>query len=179
MNVFKILSALPVICTLFSFMIYKPVIWKVKDNYSVKLLGIGGNFTGLKANIIFDESNPSGSKITATIDAKTISTGDKIKDRHAREELATDKFPLILFETTSIVKTDKGYEAKGKLTLKGITQEIKFPFVFDSQKAGTVFPFVEKETFSGKIIISLKEFNINHQALGEKAFIELTIPVTK
>src|SRR4051812_47694822 len=79
--------------------------WKVKDDYSVKCsLTPTCYFKGLKANILFDEENPGKSSITASIDARTINTGNDLMNKHAKEELAVDKFPEIMFVSTAISK---------------------------------------------------------------------------
>jgi polyisoprenoid-binding protein YceI len=50
---------------------------KAKVGFSIKgpLGTVHGNFTGLKSTIRFDEHDLAGSSITASIDAKTVSTG--------------------------------------------------------------------------------------------------------
>lgn len=137
----------------------------------------GGIFTGLKADIWFDEAKPEKSKISASIDAGSLDAGGGTEE--GKKVLDAVKFPIIYFETTTIVKTAPGqYDAIGNLTLKGITKEIKLPFNFDSKKSATRYPIVSKETFGGTFTISPKDFNLD---LGntDKCTIELLIPVTK
>lgn len=155
---------------------YQSADWKVKEGYSVKVFRNSQVqypifFKGLKAEISFDKDNPEKSKIRATIDATTVDTGVELMTAHAKEEdvLHTDKFPVITFESLSIRKNSSGYETTGNLTLKGITKEITFPFIF------------ERDTFIGTFNIVAKDFNITREGAvpSGQIRIELTIPVTK
>ena len=162
-----------------AFTILSSISWKVKENYSVKYTagGIQGYFKGLNATIVFDEERPERSKITAFIDATSLNAGDALMTAHSKEALETNKFPIISFVSTSILKTPKGYDAFGNLTLKGSTRKIIIPFIFNSKKMSTQFPFVDKETFSGVFTISPKSFNINRIGTPDQITIELTVPV--
>jgi polyisoprenoid-binding protein YceI len=166
-----------------SFSILKPITWKVKPNYSVKVVGAFDDkmiFKTLTAMIIFDEDAPEKSKLMATVDAKSLHSPSPEMTEHAKQALEIIKFPEIAFVSTSITRTKLGYEATGDLTLKGITKQIKFPFVFNSTKdIADQFPFVAKQTFSGKIIIRSKDFNVTRKGTPEQIIIDLTIPVTK
>ncbi|WP_317899866.1 YceI family protein [Aurantibacillus circumpalustris] len=172
------------ICIVFilsAFTILTSVNWKVKENYQVKYTagGMQGYFKGLKATLVFDEEHAEKSKITAFIDATSLNTGDALSTEHSKEGLETNKFPIISFVSTSILKTTKGYDALGNVTLKGVTRKIIIPFFFDSKKMSAQFPFVDKETFSGRFTISPKNFNITRMGTPEEVTIELTIPVKK
>jgi polyisoprenoid-binding protein YceI len=177
----KLLIGAATILSASAFTIINLINWKVKDDYSVKFSSghLEGNFKGLKTAILFDEANPEKSKITASIDATTIKTGSGEADGHVKEALSTDKFPVITFVSIAVSKTGSGYEATGNLTLRGVTKIIKFPFFFDSKKTSNRFPFVDKETFNGKITIAPKDFNVTRQGTPAEVYIDLTIPVAK
>lgn len=165
-----------------AFVLYESVDWKVKDDYIIKFrfgkytFGVDsmpapnyGTIKGLKASILFDQDNLATSKITASIDAKTVDTGNPSKNSSATgpDVLIADKFPLVTFESTSITKINDGYEATGKLTIKDVTKEIKFPFVF------------EKEIFNGGFTIETKDFIFTHPHVPKEITIFFSIPVTK
>lgn len=166
-----------VILSVSAFTIVSSVAWKVKEGYSVKWEAT--TFSGLKASIQFNESYPEKSKIIASIDARTINTGNALKDAHAREALQTSKFPFITFESITINKTGMGYETTGNLTLKGVTRRIKFPFVFDSKRTSVHFPFFPSKTFCGVFTISPKAFNVTAEGTPEEVTLELKIPVVQ
>jgi polyisoprenoid-binding protein YceI len=171
----KLIAIAAVILSAFAFTVIQSVLWKIKESYSVKW--DGALFKDLRASILFDEAHPERSRITASIDARTVNTGDAMKNAHIKEALMADKFPIITFESTAVAKTTEGYEATGDLTLKGITRKIKIPFHFDSRKMTDRFPFIDKETFSGKLTIVAKDFNIKEGP--PQVVVDLTIPVTK
>lgn len=150
--------------------------WKVKQPYQVKVyrndqIEYPIYFSGLKATIEFDKQQVEKSSIVATIDAASINTGFEEMNNHAKEPgiLNSAMFPLITLQSTAISKTASGFGFVGKLTIKGITKEVKFPFAF------------EKETFTGKFNIVAKEFNILSKDAVPSGIIkiELTIPVKK
>ena len=154
-----------------AFTVIQSVNWKIKEDYSVKFTGkkVDGIFKGLKADINFNESDLGKSKISASIDATTANTGSGMMNKHAKSEdgLNAAKFPIINFESTSIAKTASGFEAVGKLTLKGITKDIKFPFTFTNQ------------TFNGKFTVAPKDYDVTRGGTPDEITIELNIPVTK
>jgi polyisoprenoid-binding protein YceI len=160
----------------FAFTIIEPINWKVKEgSYSVSFKGgkIEGILTGLKATILFDEINPEKSKIYASVDVNTINTGNSLKNKHAKAESALDvaRFSMIIFESTGIYKKGTDYEAKGKLSMKGVTKEIILPFTF--LKKG------DEAVFKGKFSVTPKDYNITKMGTPDEVVIELEVPVTK
>jgi polyisoprenoid-binding protein YceI len=147
--------------------------WKVKDPYEVKFANgkIHGEFQGLKANIQFDKAHPEEAKISATIDATTLSTGFFIKTSHSKDAIDVDHYPTITFTSTTVSKTGSGYDANGKLTLKGVTKPIIIHFTFDDKGSEGLF----KGTF--KVIT--KDFGITKNGAPDFLDISLNVPVTK
>jgi len=159
-----------------SFAILESINWKVKeDSYSVTFDGgkVKGAMKGLKTTILFDETNPEKSKITATIDAKTLNTGNGMLNKHAMSETAIDaeKYPEITFVSESVSGKSGSYTATGKLTLKGVTKEIKLPFTFENKGA--------EGLFKGTFTVVTKDFNITRAGSPESVVVILSIPVTK
>ena len=176
----KVTLALGIFIVLFgsAFTVVESINWKVKeDAYSVTFKGgkVNGTMKGLKATILFDEANPAESKITATMNVSSINTGNGMMNQHAKSEDALDatKFPEITFESISISKLGTGFEAKGKLTLKGVTKEILLPFTFEKTAVATV------SLFKGKITLAPKEYNITRSGTPDNLDIEISLPVTK
>jgi polyisoprenoid-binding protein YceI len=176
---YVLLFSLAILVSAFCF---KPVFWKTTEKYEISAGsgsdGGGIKFRGLKAVISFDEQDPSRSTIMATIDANTLEAGNKEMTAHAKEAIDAKNFPEINFKSTAVKKTEKGYEATGDLTLKGITREIKFPFEFDSKNDIVKFPFLPKQTFMGKMLIIPKEFGITRGGTPNELFINISVPVT-
>jgi polyisoprenoid-binding protein YceI len=74
----------------------------------------------------------SGGKLDVAIDMTSLDTGDKERDDTLRGPDLFDvaKYPQAHFSAEQIVKTANGYEAVGKLTLRGVTRDTRVPFNF-------------------------------------------------
>jgi len=135
---------------------------------------VHGNFTGLEATIHFDEKNLSGSSITASIDAKTVSSGVSLRNSDLRNKeiwLNTDKYPRISFKSRKIEKTDKGYQADGELTIKETTKPVTIPFSFEGKDATGVF--------KGQFKIKREDFHVGKTggSVANEITIDLLVPV--
>lgn len=157
-----------------AFTFLNTVDWKVqKENYSVKFTSkkFDGMFKGLEASILFDEADLANSKISASIDAGSVNTGNGMRNKHAAKALGVKDFPKIKFESTSITKKGDGYEAAGKLTINDVTKEMALPFTFEKNDNGGVF--------AGKFPVVLEEYHVDKKGAPETVEVILNVPVTK
>ncbi len=148
--------------------------WKVKeDAYSVKFTSkaFDGAFKGLQSDLQFDENNLGASKLTASIDANTINTGNGMRNGHAKKGLDAANFKTVKFVSSAITKTAAGYEATGNLTIKDVTKSIKIPFTFTKNAEGGVF--------AGKFSVKPAEYNVTRKGTPEVLDFQLNVPVTK
>lgn len=148
--------------------------WKVKEEaYTVKFTSkkFDGTFKGLKSELIFDENNLAESKLSASIDANTINTGNGMRNGHAKKGLDAKTFPTVKFVSNSISKTKSGYETIGNLTIKDVTKQIIIPFTFTKTADGGVF--------AGKFSVTPKEYNVTRMGTPEVLNFELSVPVSK
>jgi polyisoprenoid-binding protein YceI len=155
--------------------------WKVdtanaKVNFSLHgpFGTVHGSFTGLEATINFNEKSLSSSSITASVDAKTVSTGVSLRNsdlRNKEEWLNTDKYPRITFKSKKIEKTDSGYKATGDMTIKDVTKPVEIPFTFTSKDATGIF--------KGQFTIKREDYNIGKSggSVGSLITIILIVPV--
>jgi len=157
---------------------WKPDTNKAQVNFSVKgpFGTVHGKFSGLKADIRFSTDDLSGSSVSASIDAKTVSTGIGLRNRDLRKKqewLNTDKYPLISFHSKKIEKNNNGYIAVGELKIKDKTRPVKIPFTFSGKGNAGVF----KGTFS----INREDFDVGKKggSVGKTVTIYLNIPVKK
>lgn len=156
------------------FMLATGTSWKVDDKkYNVAFTAeeADGVIKGLKSTIVFDENNLEESSFKASLDVNTINTGNGMKNKHAKAEkwLNAEKYPTINFASSQITKSDKGYIAKGKLTVKGITKEINLPFTFTKKgKTGI---------FKGSFSIKRQDYNITEDGIGDNIKITIDVPV--
>jgi polyisoprenoid-binding protein YceI len=157
---------------------WKPDTNKAQVNFSVKgpFGTVHGKFTGLKADIKFSSDDLNSSAVSASIEAKTVSTGIGLRNRDLRKKeewLDTDKYPLISFKSDKIEKKGSSYIATGDLTLKGKTKQTAIPFTFSGKGNNGVF--------KGKFVIKREDFNVGKEggSVGNEVTIELNIPVKK
>lgn len=88
---------------------------------------VKGEFTKVTGTVVYDDTNPSASKIDAAIDATTISTRDAQRDGHLKsgDFLDVEKFPEITFKSTGVTSTGGGtFELTGDLTIHGVTKPV-------------------------------------------------------
>ena len=135
---------------------------------------VNGSFTGLEATIKFDEKSPSSGSISASIDAKTVATGNGLRNsdlRNKEEWLNTDKFPKISFKSKKIEKTANGYKAIGDLTIKGVTKPVEIPFTFTGKDATGLF--------KGQFTIKREDYSVGKPggSVGDVITIMLSVPV--
>jgi polyisoprenoid-binding protein YceI len=132
-----------------------------------------GTFSGLDGVVIFSPDDLSNAVIDVSVDAKTIDTGMKKKDEHARSSdwLNAEKYPKITFKSSSFTKSENGYLVSGSLTLHGITKEVSIPFLF------------ENDVFSGSFTINRSDYGVTGSGMkakfvGEEIEISYNIPTS-
>lgn len=162
------------------------MIWKADDKTSTITWelpnnpGHKGTFGNLSANIDFDKAKLEESKITASIDVKTIDGGDPKLNNHlqAPDYFNAEKFPKITFTSTEIKAEGTAYVAKGTLNIKDSTKVIEFPFTFTENGS-------DKATFSGTMTINGSDFGILKKGNDpahpdkDKTIITIVVPVNK
>jgi len=176
-----ILSAAAVIGSAFTL----AMIWKVDDKASTITWelpnnpGHKGTFSNLSATIDFDKAKLAESKISASIDVKTINGGDPKLNAHlqAPDFFDAEKFPKITFTSTEIKADGANYIAKGKLQMKDSIKMIEFPFTFTENGK-------DKATFSGTMTLMASEYGVmkpgkDPSKQGDKTIITLVVPVNK
>jgi polyisoprenoid-binding protein YceI len=161
------------------------MIWKIDDKASTVKWelpnnpGHKGTFSNLSATVDFDKAKLAESKITASIDVKTVDAGNPKLNTHlqAPDFFDAEKFPKITFTSTELKADGAGYIAKGTLTMKDSTKVIEFPFNFIENG--------NKATFSGTITLNASDYGVMKKnpdpakAGGDKTIIYLDVPVNK
>jgi polyisoprenoid-binding protein YceI len=91
-----------------------------------------GKFSRFPVTLDFSPDNPAASKLDVVVETGSLDSGDKERDDTLKgaDLLAVAKFPQARFTSTQITKTANGYDAAGKLTLRGVTRDIHVPFSF-------------------------------------------------
>ena|ERR1700757_5256443 len=156
-------------------------IWKADEknstvNFELQGSDKKGTFGNLISSINFDKKNLADSKITASIDVKTLKAGNEKLETHllSPDFFNAEKFPKITFTSTEIKSTDAGFMAKGTLTMKDSTKIIDLPFNFTEGDKG-------KAVFTGTMTVNACDYGVmkKEKAGSDKVIIYLNVPVTK
>jgi polyisoprenoid-binding protein YceI len=176
MKKIKLIVPIIAVVTLSAFTIVFSIDWKISNGYYIKFTSDGnsGTFTSLKGTVVFDPNDLNGSKFDMVVDAESISTGNGMKNRHAKSEDWFDvvKYPNITYLSSEILKTTTGYEAKGILNMHGIKKPVTIPFTFVNNK------------FIGSFEVNRLDYNVGSSkgmagSVDNKILVELSVPVTK
>lgn len=101
-----------------------------------------GRFKAFPVVFDFAPDNLAASRLEVTVDMNSLDTGDQERDDNLRDTdlFAVKKYPQAHYSATQFVKSANGYEAQGKLTLRGVTREVRVPFTFKtaSENGATV-----------------------------------------
>ena len=127
---------LALICLLSTVSLAAPATYKVDPVHSfvifrIKHMDVGhvyGRFNEPNGTITIDDADPSKSSFTLELQTQKVDTGIAKRDEHLKSPdfFNARQFPTIKFASTSVKKTDKGYEVTGDLTLHGVTKPITF-----------------------------------------------------
>lgn len=93
-----------------------------------------GRFERFEATVHFDPADLAHSRLQVTVDLLSARTGDTDRDSalQGADFFATAQWPKAHFATSAIrALGGNRYEARGKLTLRDVTQDVSLPFRFD------------------------------------------------
>lgn len=146
---------------------------------------VRGRFDKFEGTIVTGEK-PEESKVTASVDAASINTGNEQRDGHIRSAdfFEVEKHPTWDFASTAVRDvTADGFKLDGDLTIKGISK----PVTFDVELNG-IGPDAYGGTrigFSAQTVINRGDFGVdfngpipgadNGVILGDKVTVNLEI----
>ncbi len=144
----------------------------VQFHLDAPLESIAGTGTGISGTVSFDPANPASVSGTILLDAATLAVGNPMMTDHLRggNWLDVKQFPTIEFSATSASNVQtKGNQTTadlhGKLTLKGVTKDIKVPVTF-SYLADKMGARVNKPELKGDLLVIRSTFSINRSEFG-------------
>ncbi|CAN5386019.1 YceI family protein [soil metagenome] len=142
---FVIATLFVLACAFNGAMNYIPTDESSSVKFKIKNLGIivDGSLKGLKGAIEFDPARPDAARFDVTVDANTINTGIRARDKHIKKEEYFDvaKYSTLKFTATKIAASSgaNNFIVSGNLTIKNITKAISFPFTATLQNNGYLF----------------------------------------
>jgi polyisoprenoid-binding protein YceI len=119
-----------------------------------------GRFEDWSATLNFDPGKIEEGSVKVEIQAASVNTDNERRDADLRSPnfFDVEKYPSLSFTSTKISKGENGYVLHGKLTIRGVTKEISFPFAFDG--AGPDPWGGTRAGFSATLSIDRKDFGI-------------------
>jgi len=85
-----------------------------------------------KYTVTLDVAGDVPSKLDVVVEMSSLDTGDQERDDTLKtpDLFSVAKFPQSRFTSTQITKTANGYDAVGKLTIRGVSKDVHVPFTF-------------------------------------------------
>lgn len=131
--------------------------------FSVAQVGsmVSGRFPTWTGEIVLDPAALSGARIDIKIDTRPVSANNRDVDSLMKGPnfLDVQKFPEARFVATSISGSGDRYEARGKLTIRGVTRDAVLPFTLaitdDPSQPGRV-----RATARGRIILKRLDYGV-------------------
>lgn len=150
--------------------------WKIDTvhsevNFKVKHMLVStvrGNFDKFDATIITNKEDFSDSIIKFEADVNSINTKNEQRDTHLKSAdfFDAENHPKMTFESTSIKKTsDFEMQAKGNLTLRGVTKEVTLDVIYNGIVSG--FGDIKVAGFEVTGKINRFDFGLQWNALTE------------
>jgi polyisoprenoid-binding protein YceI len=106
-------------------------------SFSVAQVGsiVSGRFPTWTGELVLDPGSLATARIDIKIDTRPVSTNNRDVDSLMKGPnfLDVQKFPEARFVATSISGSGERYEARGKLTIRGVTRDVVLPFTLRLQ----------------------------------------------
>ncbi|MGE0266831.1 MAG: YceI family protein [Candidatus Omnitrophota bacterium] len=101
-------------------------------NFKVKHLifsQVEGKFKTFEGRLVTPNQDLTGAQLEAIVRIDSIYTGNQDRDKHlySQDFFAAEKYPEMVFKSTTITKTNQPniYTIKGDLTIRGVTKSVE------------------------------------------------------
>jgi len=148
--------------------------------FSVAQVGsiVSGRLPAWTGDIVLDPGSLASARIDIRIDTRPVSANNRDVDSLMKGPnfLDVQKFPEARFVSTSISGSGERYEARGKLTIRGVTRDVVLPFTL-SIVDDPVQPGRQRGTARGRLIIKRLDYGVgqNEWAATGQVANEVTI----
>jgi polyisoprenoid-binding protein YceI len=114
----------------------------------------GGTFRRFATELAYDEKNLPASTLSVTVQIGSLDTQDEERDTALKSAELFDaaKFPTASYSARSLDRTPNGIVAMGKLTLRGVTKDLRLPL--------TVRPTPQGLELSGSATIRRLDYGV-------------------
>jgi polyisoprenoid-binding protein YceI len=146
----------------------------VQFKLDAPLESITGTATGISGTVSFDPAKPAATTGRIVLEAKSLTVGNAMMGDHLRSAQWLDvaAHPTITFEAVSLANVRTSGSATsadltGKLTLKGVTKEIKVPVTL-THLADKLGARMGDPKVKGDLLVLRANFEINRSDFGIK-----------
>jgi polyisoprenoid-binding protein YceI len=123
------------------------------SRYTMRFRAVSGSFT-------YDPANWQATKVSITVDPKSIDTEDNIFNKTVAGYFEPEKYPAITFASTSLTADPEGKgQLSGDLTLHGVTKPVVLDVEFNGVGPGLLGAGT-RMGFSGTGKIKRSEFGV-------------------
>ncbi|EPR41089.1 YceI family protein [Desulfovibrio sp. X2] len=134
-------------------------------NFTVRhiFVKIPGRFASYSGTVRFDPRNLAGSLIDVRIDVASIDTfvAKRDEDLRSADYFDAARYPEIRFTSGSIEhRGGSSYVARGKLTVKDVTQDFAMPFTYFGEKPSPIMPGKTVAGFESDFSVNLLAFHV-------------------
>lgn len=128
---------------------------------------VDGTLGGFQSESTIDLDDLNRSEINGSVAVETIKTGNFIRDWSLKKSkyFDEDEHPRIYFKSTDVKITDNGFQAVGRITIKGITKPLNMNF----EKKGNRL-IAKAELYSSDFDIFIKDEREENRVLIELTF---------
>lgn len=148
------------------------VLDKRHASLTVKIVHMGfshytARFNGLEGGFAYDPANWQATKLTFTVDPRSIDTHDPAFDKQIAGYFEAEKFPAITFVSTDLQGGGDGKgTVTGDLTFHGVTRPVTLDVTFDGAGHGMT-PIGTRLGFSGATRIKRSDFGVSNFVLNQ------------
>ena len=91
---------------------------------------VDGTIAGFESETSIELDNIEASSFKGSVTVETLKTGVFLRDWSLKKSkyFNEEDYPKILFESTTIAKTNNGFLVDGQITIKGITKPLSISF---------------------------------------------------
>ena len=130
------------------------------SHYTLRFDGLDGGFT-------YDPANWQATKVSITVDPKSVDTRDPSFDKQIAGYFEAGKYPAITFVSTGLQGGQDGKGSlTGDLTFHGVTRPVTLDVTFQGAGHG-VTPLGTRLGFSGTTQIKRSDFGLNNMILNQ------------
>lgn len=97
--------------------------------FTAKYMGVvdvHGSFSDFRGTLMYVPSDPARSTVSVVMDAGSVDTGNKTRDKDLRgpEFFDAARFPKLRFTSTKVEKRGDGFSVTGDLTIRNVTRSV-------------------------------------------------------